>query len=64
MHRSGLILYCSRIRKNVTNRQKNREQAKGELNYRGNSNPMNRRVERANMKIQLVSLFIDLKEWE
>ena len=25
---------------------------------------MNRQVERANIKIQLVSLFIDLKEWE
>ena len=52
----GLILYWSRIRKNVTQREhthreqtENREQTDRESNYRGHSNPVDHRVERANI---------------
>ena len=57
----GLILYCSRIRKNVTDRQRTENrQTDREFNYRGHSTaiPMEHRVERANtMKIYDHDLF-------
>ena len=44
------ILYCSRIRKNVTeNRQTDREQTDSESNYRSHSNPVDHWVEWANI---------------
>ena len=55
----GLILYCSRIRKNVTHRQNKQTEKREErtenreINYRGHSIAvlMERRVERANIQI-------------
>ena len=46
---SGLILCWSRIRKFVTKPRRTHIQTDRESNYRGHSNPMDHRVERANI---------------